>query len=35
MANDLIFAFFILAALLSAGLGLHDGEARHVPVTRR
>jgi len=27
MAGDLIFVFFILAALLSAGLALHDGGA--------
>lgn len=25
MTNDLVFVFFLLAALLSAGLGLHDG----------
>jgi len=35
MANDLVFVFFILAALLSAGLGLHDAGARRAPVTRR
>lgn len=35
MPNDIVFVFFLLAALLSAGLALHDGAMPRLHVAGR